>query len=104
MPDHQRRGINPLREARTWKDVAQAAYQKQLAPREAESVNAEVVAERNVLLSAIKQHRNATVSRLKLLAAGARQPEPSDLMLKPDRDLYEAAERLPGYKKEKIAQ
>lgn len=62
-------------------------------------MNAEVLAERDQLLSAVKQHRNATVSRLKLLAGAARQPESSDLMLKPDRDLYEAAEKLPGYEK-----
>jgi hypothetical protein len=62
-----------------------------------EAMNAEE--ERDQLLSAIKQHRNATVSRLKLLAGAAKVPETSDLMLKPDRDLYESAERLPGYEK-----
>lgn len=46
------------------------------------------------LASAVKQHRNATESRLRLLAAGTRQPESSDCMLKPDRDLYEALDSL----------
>lgn len=50
--------------------------------------------QRDKLLSAIKQHRNATESRLRLLAAGARQPESSDLMLKPDRDLYQLADSI----------
>lgn len=62
-------------------------------------MNAEVLAERDALFSAVKQHRNATVSRLKLLAQASRVPEASDLMLKPDRDLYEAAESLSGYEK-----
>lgn len=66
-------------------------------------MNAEVEAERDQLLSAIKQHKNATISRLKLLAGAARQPESSDLVLKPDRDLYEAAEKLPGYERKKTS-
>lgn len=43
--------------------------------------------ERDVLLSAIKQHRQATESRLRLLDS---RGEAAKAMLKPDRDLYEA--------------
>lgn len=48
------------------------------------------IADRKALESAIKQHKQATESRLHLLAQAARQPEKSDLMLKPDADLYAA--------------
>jgi len=50
--------------------------------------------QRDQLLSQIKQHRNATESRLRLLASAARQPESSDLLLKPDRDLYATAQAI----------
>lgn len=42
------------------------------------------------LLSAIKVHRNATESRCRLLSSR----EATDSMLKPDRDLYIAAEQI----------
>lgn len=42
------------------------------------------------LLSAIKQHRNATESRLRLINGR----EASDTMLKPDANLYQEAERI----------
>jgi len=45
----------------------------------------------NALLSAIKIHRNATESRLRLLDS---RGEAARCMLKPDRDLYETAERI----------
>lgn len=45
---------------------------------------------RDELLSAIKQHRNATESRCRMLSSR----EASDSLLKPDRDLYEVAERV----------
>jgi hypothetical protein len=53
---------------------------------------AEVEAERDQLLSAIKQHKNATESRLRLLDS---RGEAERCMLKPDRDLYEFALNLP---------
>jgi hypothetical protein len=46
------------------------------------------------LASAVKVWRNATEDRLRLLAASARHPELSDLMIKPDRDLCEALEEV----------
>lgn len=51
-------------------------------------------AQRDRLLSAIKQHRNATEGRLKLLAASSHRAESSDLMLSPDRALYAAADEV----------
>lgn len=49
--------------------------------------------DRDLLLSTIKQHRQATESRLRLLDS---RGEAAKSMLKPDRDLYEAAERVQG--------
>lgn len=50
----------------------------------------EVNAERQALLSAIKTHRNATESRVKLMDS---RNEARNL-IKSDRDLYEIAERI----------
>lgn len=47
-------------------------------------------AETAALLSAIKQHRNATESRLRHFDS---RGEAARCMLKPDRDLYDALER-----------
>lgn len=44
--------------------------------------------------AAVRQWENATTSRLKLLAAPARQPESSDLRLKPDAALFEARKSI----------
>jgi hypothetical protein len=46
------------------------------------------------LLSAAKQWRQATESRVKLIAAGTRQPESSDIMLHPDKAFIAVLDRL----------
>jgi len=46
------------------------------------------------LLSQLRQHRQATESRLGLIAAASRRAEPGELMMGPDRLLYEVAEEV----------
>lgn len=53
--------------------------------------------QRDQLLSAIKVHRNATESRLRLLS----NREGSDGMLKPDRDLYDFATSIQAEKEKR---
>lgn len=57
---------------------------------EAQRVAASGTRDRKQLLSAIKQHRNATKSRLRTVNGR----EASDTMLKPDRDLYKLADQI----------